>query len=135
MSLICSLIYNNKQRISSGHDLSNIMNIGNQLYSIKFVSICTTVVFNAGGIANKVKCVWGWLSARLFWHCASRNNNRRISVLYLFTKSLWITHMWRLHHIYYCYTYFILTVRFTGVATYCTGNMGFKIFDSHARKL
>ena len=30
---LCSLIYNARQRISSGHDLINIMNIGNQLYS------------------------------------------------------------------------------------------------------
>ena len=30
---LCSLIYNNKQGISSGNDLIQIMNIGNQLYS------------------------------------------------------------------------------------------------------
>ena len=33
------------------------------------------------------------------------------------------------------YTYFILTVRCIAVAIYCNGNMGFKIFDSHARDL
>ena len=30
---LCSLIYNNKQGISSANDLIQIMNIGNQLYS------------------------------------------------------------------------------------------------------
>ena len=33
------------------------------------------------------------------------------------------------------YTNFILTVRCIAVAIYCNGNMGFKIFDSHARDL
>ena len=32
-------------------------------------------------------------------------------------------------------TIFILTVRCIAVAIYCNGNMGFKIFDSHARDL
>ena len=31
------------------------------------------------------------------------------------------------------YTNFVLTVGFTAVAIYCNGNVGFKIFDSHAR--
>ena len=34
-----------------------------------------------------------------------------------------------------CYNNFILTVRCIAVATCCNGNMGFKIFDSHARDL
>lgn len=33
------------------------------------------------------------------------------------------------------YTNFLLTVGFISVAIYCNGNMGFKIFDSHARDL
>ena len=33
------------------------------------------------------------------------------------------------------YTNFILTVGFIGVAIYCNGKMGFKIFDSRARDL
>ena len=33
------------------------------------------------------------------------------------------------------YTDFILTVGFINVAIYCNSNMGFKIFDSHARDL
>ena len=32
-SSLCSVIYNNKQRINSANDLVSIMNIGNQLYS------------------------------------------------------------------------------------------------------
>ena len=32
-SSLCSVIYNNKQRINSANDLMSIMNIGNQLYS------------------------------------------------------------------------------------------------------
>ena len=34
-----------------------------------------------------------------------------------------------------CYNNFILTVRCTAVTTCCNSNMGFKIFDSHARDL
>ena len=30
---LCCLIYNTRQSISSGHDLINIMNIGNRLFS------------------------------------------------------------------------------------------------------
>ena len=33
------------------------------------------------------------------------------------------------------YTNFILTVRCIAVAIYCNSNMGFKIFDSHAKDL
>ena len=31
------------------------------------------------------------------------------------------------------FTSFILTVRFIGISNYCNGDIGFKIFDSHAR--
>ena len=33
------------------------------------------------------------------------------------------------------YSNFILRVRCIAIVTYCTSNMGFKIFDSHARNL
>ena len=33
------------------------------------------------------------------------------------------------------YTNFIVTIGCIAVATYCNSNMGFKIFDSHARDL
>ena len=44
---LCSLVYNNKKGINSSNDLVQIMNIGNQLYSVKFVSISWEVLFNA----------------------------------------------------------------------------------------
>ena len=56
---LCSLIYNNKQRIISANDLIKIMNFGNQLYSSRlsqFSSISQTDLFNADGITCSVKC-------------------------------------------------------------------------------
>jgi len=54
---LCPLIHNNKQGINSGNHLVSIMNIGNQLYSIKFVSVNRTIIFNADRITHTFKCV------------------------------------------------------------------------------
>ena len=63
-------------------------------------------------ITNSIKCVWYWLSTgiqwKLLWYCSPRNCYRRISVLYVFTKGLWVTHIQKLHQflinsrVYYC---------------------------------
>ena len=75
-----SLIYNNKQGISSANDLIQIMNIGNQLYSslsqlARHSYLMETITYN-------VECVWYKLSTRirwkLHWYCRSRDCNRQI---------------------------------------------------------
>ena len=48
---LCSLIYNNKQGISSANDLIQIMNI-----VFKFVPISQAVLFNADRITYNVEC-------------------------------------------------------------------------------
>ena len=94
----------------------------------KFVTISQTGTFNAVRITNSIKCVWYWLSTgiqwKLLWYCSPRNCYRGISVLHIFTKSLWVAHIWKLHQ-------FHINSR----VYYCNSNMGFKIFDSHARDL
>lgn len=56
---------------------------------------------------------------------ASRDWNRRISVLYLFTKSLWITIISKLCQFYInCASFWCI---------YCNVDMGFKLFDMHTR--
>ena len=94
----------------------------------KFVTISQTGIFNAVRITNSIKCVWYWLSTgiqwKLLWYCSLRNFYRGISVLYIFTKSLWVAYIWKLHQ-------FHINSR----VYYCNSNLGFKIFDSHVRDL
>ena len=94
----------------------------------KFASVSQAVLFNADRITYNVECAWYWLSTRIRWklhcYCMSRDCNRGISVLYLVTNSPWITQN---------YANFILTVGCIGVSIYCNVDIGFKIFDSHAR--
>ena len=86
------------------------------------------VMINAVRITNSIKCVWYWLSTgiqwKLLWYCSPRNCYRGVSVLYIFTKSLWVAHIWKLHQ-------FHINSR----VYYCNSNMGFKIFDSRVRYL
>ena len=83
-----------------------------QLYSTLYFMISQTGIFNAVRITNTIKYVWYWLSTgiqwKLLWYCSPRNCYRRISVLYVFTKGLWVTHIRKLHQflinsrVYYC---------------------------------
>ena len=89
---LCSLIYNARQRITSGHDLISIMNIGNQLYSslsqlARQSNVMQTELLTMLNVFE-ADYQLEYSDIELFWHCASRHNNRRISVLYLFTTSL-----------------------------------------------
>ena len=64
----------------------------------KFVMISPTGIFNAVRIT--IKCVWYWLPTgmqwKILWYCSPRNCYWGILVLCLFTKSLWVTHIWKL---------------------------------------
>ena len=60
--------------------------------------IIQTGIFNAVRTTNCIKCVWYWLLEYSYYSStAPRNCHRGISVLYLFTKSLWVVHIWKLH--------------------------------------
>ena len=63
----------------------------------QFVLFSQVGMFNVVRITNSIKCVWYWLSTgiqwKLLWFCSPRNCYRRISVLYVFTKGLWVTHI------------------------------------------
>ena len=52
---LCSLIYNNKQGISSGNDLIQINEYWKSVV-FKFVSISQAVLFNADRITYNVEC-------------------------------------------------------------------------------
>ena len=126
---LCSLIYNKKQGISSANDLIQIMNIGNQLYSslsqlarqsylMQTELPAMLNVFDADyqleysesytGTVHQETAIEGYQyctsSQRAFESLLSQN-----------------------------YTDFILTVGCICVSIYCNVDMGFKIFDSHAR--
>jgi len=125
---LCSLIYNNKQVINSANDLVSIMNIGNQLYSslsqlsrhsfLMQTELPTLLnVFETdyelqysetySGTIHQEATIEGYQCCtsldRAFQSLISENFNN-----------------------------FVLTIGCTSVALYCNGNMGLKIFVSHA---
>ena len=128
---LCSLIYNNKQGNSSTNDLIQIMNIGNRCYSslsrlarhaFLMQSELPTVlnVFDANHQLEYSESYSGTVhqdaAIQGYRYCTSLK--RAFGLL-------------RSEN----YTNFILTVRCIAVAIYCDVNMGFEIFDSHARDL
>ena len=68
--------------------------------------------FNADAIANKMKCVWRWLKIiskdiiryytvqAIQWYLSPWNCYTLISVLYLFTRSIWVTEICKLHGVH-----------------------------------
>ena len=82
---LCSLIHNTRQRISSGHDLINIMNFGNQLYS------------SLSQLARQSYLMQTELPKML--NVFEADYQLEYSDSYsgtILAKSLWITHIWRL---------------------------------------
>jgi hypothetical protein len=131
---LCSLIYNNTKGISTANDLIQIMNIGNMLCSS--LSQLTRQAFlmqselptllNTFDIDYRLEysetcaTVGHYCRARM---CAIEGHQNCTSLQGAF-ESLMSDN----------YTNFILTIGCTGVAIYCN-DIGFKIFDSHARDL
>jgi len=131
MSLCPFFIYNTRQSISCAQDLINIMNFGNQLYS------------SLSQLARQSYLMQTELPTML--NVFQDDNQLEYSESYSGT-----VHQDTIIEGYqYCtslqrafeslisdgYTNFILTVGVISVAIYCNGNMGLKIFDSHARDL
>ena len=122
----CSLIYNDTQGISLAHDLIQIMNIENQLYSSlsQLARQAYLMQSELPTALNLFDTDYQLEYSESDWYCSLRNCYRGISVLYIFTKNLWVARIWKLHQ-------FHINSR----VYYCNSNMGFKIFDSHARDL
>ena len=128
---LCSLIYNTRLRISSAHDLINIRNIGNQLY------------LSLSQLARQSYLMRTELPTMLNVFEA----DYRLEYNESYSGTSTVDRDTTIEGYQYCtslqrafeslvsdgYTNFILTVGFIGVAIYCNGNMGFKVFDFHAR--
>ena len=126
---LCSLIYNNKQGISSANDLIQIMNIGNKLYS------------SLSQLARQSNLMQTELPAML--NVLDVDYQLEYSESYTGTVRQETT----IEGYQYCaslqrafesllsqnYTNFILIVGYVSVSIYCNVAMAFKIFDSHTR--
>ena len=127
---VCALWFTttNKQGISSANDLIQIKNIGNQLYSS--LSVREAFLFNADGITYNVNVLD--TNYQLEFSESYTGTVRQETAIkgYQYWTSLQITFESLLSQ---NYTSFILTVGCIGVSIYCNGDIGFKIFDSHAR--
>ena len=128
---LCSLIYNTNNGINSSNDLVNIMDIGNQLYSRLSQSARQSFL----------------LQTELPTMLNVFDNDYELQYSESFTGN--VQEQTTIEGYDYCtslqralqslisdnYINFILTIGSTAVALYCHGNMGFKVFDSHARDL
>ena len=128
---LCSLIYNNKQGISSANDLIQVMNIGNQCYSS--LSQLARHAFLMQSELPTALNVFDTDYQLEYSESYSGTVHQDVAIQgYQYCTSLQRAfELLRSEN----YTNFILTVRCIAVAIYCDGNMGFKIFDSHARDL
>ena len=128
---LCPLVNNNTQGISPTNDLTQIMNIGNQLYlglsrlarKACLMQSGLPTAFNVFDADYQLEYSKSY-SGTVHQEIATGGYQYRTSLRRAF-KSL----------ISESYTNFILTVGCITVATYCNSNIGFKIFGSHARDL
>ena len=125
---LCSLIYNNKQGISSVNDLIQIMNIGDQLYSS-----LSQLDKHSYLMQTELPTMLNVLDTNYQLQFRERYTGtvRRETAIegYQYCTSLQIAFESLLSQ---TFTSFILTVRCIGVSTRCNGDIRFKIFDSHA---
>ena len=128
---LCSLIYNNTQGISSANDLLQIMNIGNQLYS-SLLQLARQVYLMQSELPTALNMFHTDYQLE-YSESYSGTVHREIAI----EEYQYCTSLRRVFEslISESYTNFILTVVCIAVATYCNSNLGFKIFDSHARDL
>ena len=128
---MCSLNYNNKQGIDQFCKWPHSNNEHRKSVVFKFVSVRQAFLFNADRITYNVECAWYQLSTRIQWKLHWYTVGRETSIEeYQYCTSLQIAFESLLSQ---KFTRFILTVRCIGVSIYCNGDIGFKIFDSHAR--
>ena len=116
------MIYYNTQGISSANDLIQIMNIGNQPYSS--LSLLATQAYLMQSELPTAPNVFDTDYQLVLF--TKKLLQRDISTVRLSKEPL--SHS-------YLKANFIVTIGCIAVATYCNSNMGFKIFDSHARDL
>ena len=123
------MIYNNKQGISSGNDLIQIMNIGHQLYSSLsqlarqsyLMQTELPTVLNVLDIDYQLEYSESYTGT--VGQETAIEGYQYCTLLQIAFESLLSQN----------YTNFILTVGCVGVSIYCNVDVGFKIFDSHAR--
>ena len=126
---LCSLIYNNKQGISSGNDLIQIMNIGNQLYSSlsqlarQSYLMQTELPTMLNVLDTDYQLEYSESYTGTVGQETAIEGYQYCTLLQIAFESLLSQN----------YTNFILTVGCVGVSIYCNVDVGFKIFDSHAR--
>ena len=126
---LCSLIYNNKQGISSANDLIQIMNIGNQLYSS-----LSQLARHSYSMQTELPTMLNVLDTdfQLRYNESYTGTVGQETAIggYQYRTSLKIAFESLLSQ---NYTTFLLTVGCIGVSIYCNVDVGFKIFHSHAR--
>ena len=117
---LCSLIYNSRQRISSGHGLINVMNIGNQLYSTLFQLARQSYLMQ-----TELPTMLNVFEADYLLECSDSYSGTLHTVIegYQYCTSLQRPFESLISD---GYNNFLLTVGFTGVVMYCNTNMGFK---------
>ena len=128
---LCSLVNNNTQGISSANDLTQIIDIGNQLY------------LGLSRLARKACLMQSGLPTALNMFDAdyqleySESYSGTVHQEIAIEGYQYFTSLRRAFEslISKNHTNFILTVGCITVATYCNSKIGFKIFDSHARDL
>lgn len=126
---LCSLIYNTRQSICSARDLINIMNFGNQLYS-SLSQLARQSYLMQRELPTMLNVFQD--DYQLEYSYSGTVHRETIIEGYLYCTSLQRAFESLISD---GYTNFILTVGVISVAIYHNGNMGFKIFDSHARDL
>ena len=128
---LCSLIYNNTQGISSANNLLQIINIRNQLYS-SLLQLARQVYLMQSELPTALN-VFDTDYQLEYSESYSSTVHQEIAI----EGYQYCTSLRRAFEslIFESYTNFILTVACIAVATYCNSNLGFKIFDSHARDL
>ena len=128
---LCSLVNNNTQGISSANDLTQIMDIGNQLY-LGLSRLARKACLMQSGLPTALN-VFDADYQLEYSESYSGTVHQEIAIEgYQYCTSLKRAFESLISE---SYTNFILTVGCITVATYCNSNIGFKIFDSHARDL
>ena len=126
---LCSLIYINKQGISSVNDLIQIMNIGNHLYS-SLSQLARQSYLMQTELPTMLNALDTDFQLPYSESYTGTVGQETAIEGYQYCTSLQIAFESLLSQ---NYTNFILTVGCIGVSIYCNVDVGFKIFDSHAR--
>ena len=128
---LCSLVSNNTQGISSANDLTQIMDIGNQLY-LGLSRLARKACLMQSGLPTALNVFDADYQLEYSENYSGTVHQEIATGEYQYRTSLRRAFRSLISE---SYTNFLLTVGCITVATYCNSNIGFKIFDSHARDL